>query len=241
MLERHAMSNIFPQPPAPSLQPPSRHDNPFATCWTKPGALAYRFSDVESAEQLVSLLASRKWCSAIVGPHGSGKSTLLEALKPVLAAAGCHIVFVSLHDRERRLPPSVWQDLKHTSEPLDSPRRDKPAGSLPIPRDNRRLLIVDGYEQLSFLERWRVARYCRSQSIGVLVTSHTPVQFPTHIPTLISTAPDRALVSQLVADLANEVSTPITAEDVAASHACHGSNVREIFFDLYDRHEQRRR
>jgi len=37
------------------------------------------------------------------------------------------------------------------------------------------------------------------------------------------------------------VSAEITAEDVAASHACHGSNVREIFFELYRRHERRRR
>jgi hypothetical protein len=44
-----------------------------------------------------------------------------------------------------------------------------------------------------------------------------------------------------VADLCTEVSTPVTQNDVAASHACHGSNVREIFFELYDRHERGRR
>jgi hypothetical protein len=42
------------------------------------------------------------------------------------------------------------------------------------------------------------------------------------------------------------VSTPITSKDIDlkdldASLACHGSNVREIFFDLYDRHERKRR
>jgi hypothetical protein len=37
------------------------------------------------------------------------------------------------------------------------------------------------------------------------------------------------------------VSTTITRADIAASHACHGSNVREILFDLYDRHEAGRR
>ena len=30
----------------------------------------------------------------------------------------------------------------------------------------------------------------------------------------------------------------VTRSDIVASHACHGSNVREIFFDLYDRHER---
>lgn len=246
MLERQSMSNAPLHPPASSLQPPSRHDNPFATCWTKPGALRYHFSDGESAEYLVSQLASRSWCGAIVGPHGSGKSTLLEALKPALAEAGCQVVSVSLHDGERRLPTSVWNDLKcasepHSSEPLGSPQREKPAGSLSNLSKPQRLLIIDGYEQLSCFQRWRFTRYCRGHGIGVLVTSHTPVNFPTQIPTLITIAPDRALVLQLVADLTSEVSIPITPEDVAASHACHGSNVREIFFDLYDRHEQRRR
>jgi hypothetical protein len=37
------------------------------------------------------------------------------------------------------------------------------------------------------------------------------------------------------------MATPITPADVAASHACHGANVREIFFDLYDLHEKMRR
>jgi hypothetical protein len=99
------------------------------------------------------------------------------------------------------------------------------------------LVIIDGYEQLGWLERLRLARYCRRARLGLLVTAHSPRR----IPTLIRLAPDRNLIEQLVADLAARVSTPIKPIDVAASHACHGSNVREIFFDLYDRHERLRR
>jgi hypothetical protein len=44
-----------------------------------------------------------------------------------------------------------------------------------------------------------------------------------------------------VGDLCSELSTTITRADIAASHACHGSNVREILFDLYDCHETGRR
>jgi hypothetical protein len=54
-------------------------------------------------------------------------------------------------------------------------------------------------------------------------------------------APNRSLIEQLVAQLSARTYTPIAAADVAASYACHGSNVREIFFDLYDRHERLRR
>jgi hypothetical protein len=66
------MTCVFLQPPAPSPQPPSRHANPFATCWTRPGALPFRFTNRGTAEQLVAKLATQNWRGAIVGPHGSG-------------------------------------------------------------------------------------------------------------------------------------------------------------------------
>jgi energy-coupling factor transporter ATP-binding protein EcfA2 len=191
---------------------PSRHDNPFATCWTRPGALAFRFVDGQSAQQLVMKLSSQNWWGEIVGPHGSGKSTLLEALKPALVAAGRRVHAITLRAGERILPRDFlnW--------------------------DGCPVLILDGYEQLGWFSRWCLKRRCRRIGAGLLVTSHTP----TGLPTLMRLAPDRQLVTQLVADLCAEVSSSVTPADVAASHACHGSNVREILFDLYDRHERLR-
>ena len=193
---------------------PSRRDNPFATCWTRPGALAFRFSAGQSTEQLVALLAAQNWHGAIIGPHGSGKSTLLAALQPALAAAGWEVLQITLRDAQRRLPP-----------------RFVPCDRCPT------LLVVDGYEQLAWFEQARLKRRCRRAKLGLLVTAHRP----TNVATLIRLAPDRQLVQQLVGNLTAQVSTPLTAEDIAASHACHGSNVREVFFDLYDRHERLRR
>ncbi len=199
--------------------PPSRFDNPFATCWTKPGALTFHFPPGESATQLVTTLASQSWVGAIIGPHGSGKSTLLESLKPRLATAGRSMFDVVLRDGQRRLPQAFLNSI----------------GSLNA--DNNGIMIIDGFEQLGWRDRLFLARYSRRTSTGLLVTAHSPIR----IATLIHLAPNRVLVAQLIRKLCAEVSTPITAEDVAASHACHGSNVREIFFDLYDRHERKRR
>jgi hypothetical protein len=84
------------------------------------------------------------------------------------------------------------------------------------------------------LQRVWLKHRCRRAGVGLLVTSHAP----TGLPTLITLAPDERLIQQLVAILSERSPTPITSTDVAASHACHGSNVREIFFDLYDRHER---
>jgi energy-coupling factor transporter ATP-binding protein EcfA2 len=206
--------------PEPSLArsnyPPSRGLNPFATCWTRPGALPFRFNNGQSVKQLVAKLAAQKWRGAIIGPHGSGKSTLLESLKPAIVATGRSIQAISLRDGQRRLP-SVYLGTN--------------AGN------SNTVIIIDGYEQLAWPARLRLWRHSRSTGTGLLVTSHTPVR----IPMLIRLSPDRELVDRLVTDLCSELPTTITRADIAASHACHGSNVREIFFDLYDRHEERRR
>lgn len=194
---------------------PSRHGNPFATCWTRPGALAFRFAAGQSTAQLVERLAAQNWRGAIIGPHGCGKSTLLETVKPALEAAGRRVQAVALHDGQRHLPRAFYNGWVSA----------------------KTVLFVDGYEQLGWIERWRLARRSRLASVGLLVTSHRPL----HIPTLVCLEAKCDLVQQLVADLCAEVSTLITASDVVASHDCHGSNVREIFFDLYDRHERGRR
>jgi energy-coupling factor transporter ATP-binding protein EcfA2 len=193
--------------------PPSRRDNPFATCWTKPGALAFRFQDDQCAEQLVAKLAAQNWWGQILGPHGSGKSTLLATLKPALAAAGRQFHEIELSDGSRQPPRN-----------LSAPSHDE-------------ILVVDGFEQLNWLMRLQLKRRCRRAGAGLLVTAHVSMG----LPTLVQLSPSRRLIEQLVADLRAQVPSGITGEDLAASHASHGSNVREIFFDLYDRHERLRR
>src|SRR5262245_38338003 len=84
---------------------PSRESNPFATCWTRPGAMPFRFPQNESARTLVANLAAHSWRGAVIGPHGSGKTTLLETLLPALIAAGRTVHMISLHNGQRRLPP----------------------------------------------------------------------------------------------------------------------------------------
>jgi hypothetical protein len=198
------------------LAPPSRIANPFATCWTNPAAIPFHFPNDVTAQGLVNKLMAQQWRGAIVGPHGSGKSTLVEALKPSLRDVGRTIRTIALHDGQRRLP----RDFIHTCTATP--------GSI---------AIVDGYEQLAWSARFNLARRLRAANAGLLITSHAPVR----IPTLIQLTPTRALVEELVNELCHNRTTTITRADIAASHACHGSNVREILFDLYDLFESRRR
>jgi energy-coupling factor transporter ATP-binding protein EcfA2 len=198
---------------------PSRHDNPFATCWTRPGAIEFHFGDGLSARTLVKKLASQRWQGAIIGPHGCGKSTLLETLKQALRASGLEIHSITLQNAQRKLPSEFLPSI------------------VPQARPGISMAIVDGYEQLGWLERMQLASRCRGANCGLLVTAHRP----THLPLLIQLAPDEPLVQRLVAELASQVSTQVTPADVAASFARRGSNVREMLFDLYDRHEALRR
>ncbi|HEX5470638.1 MAG TPA: hypothetical protein VFW73_02070 [Lacipirellulaceae bacterium] len=176
-------------------------------------------------------LAAFDWRGAITGPHGSGKSTLLETLQPALIAAGRRITFISLHNDQHWLP----NDWRHK---IVTASKKKPLAESGTTSDaNNRLIIVDGYEQLAWFERVRLWSCCHRHKFGLLITSHMPVR----LPTLIRLTPNRHLVEQLIEHLCMRVSTDITLADVAASHDCHGSNVREILFDLYDCHERRRR
>jgi energy-coupling factor transporter ATP-binding protein EcfA2 len=221
-------------------RPPSRYDNPFATCWTRPGAIPFLFSAGQCADSLVSKLAATSWWGAVVGPHGSGKSTLLETLKPALVAKGRRLVTISLHDREHRLPSGFVRAIgneKWAGGEPSNPSICRDFAATSSAEVGQPLIIIDGFDQLAWLERFRLMRHCRRGGAGLLVTVHREIG----IPALIHVAPDRHLIEQLVADLCAKVSTPMSAIDVTASHACHGSNVREIFFDLYDRFERRRR
>jgi hypothetical protein len=195
-----------------NIELPSRYANPFATCWTRPGAIAFQFPAGERAEQLVARLATANWRGEIIGPHGSGKSTLVETLKPLLAAAGCSVAVISLRDGQRRLPANFVRKSLASARPL---------------------IVIDGYEQFSWPSRQLLRWCCHRASAGLLVTSHTS----TGLPLLYRTQPSLPLVEQLVSTLTVRTASPLTAADVAASHACHGSNLRELLFALYDRHE----
>jgi hypothetical protein len=200
--------------PCPSPSP--QDSNPFATRFTRPGAIPYWFEAEESVARLIARLRENNGWGQIVGPHGSGKSTLLATLGPVLRAAGQDVVTFVCAEGQRRLP-----DLRQVA-------RDWTA---------RTLVIVDGYEQLSHWSRWRLKRTCRVRGAGLLVTSHQPVGFPP----LVATAADRETTRRLVDHLIRNSGFTIGPEQIDRLFQQHRGNVREILFGLYDLVERQRR
>lgn len=195
---------------------PEPDRNPFSTCYVRPGRLAFRFSERWDASQLTRRLVDQGGWGQVVGPHGAGKSTLLHAWLPQLAGAGRDIVWWTLHAGERQLPAG-WKSAAREWGPST-------------------LVVVDGYEQLSWWSRRQLQSRCRRAGCGLLVTTHHDVG----LPDLVSVRSSLDVVQALVAELTRNMPQRIAAEEVATCYqACQG-NVRELFFALYDLYERRR-
>ncbi len=211
-----------------------RTRNPFASCRVRPGAIPFQFPSHVDAASLVARLQQQKWLGAIVGPHGSGKSTLLAALQPEIERAGRRAVRINLHNGQRQLSPHVLP-LSTLHSPLST-----------------HVLIIDGYEQLSYWSRLQLNWLCRRENCGLLVTSHAP----TRLPTLLRTAVNLDLAERIVGHLLvaspalpahNELDDPndsnryklVDRDDVHTAFTVHHGNLREMLFDLYDLFELR--
>jgi hypothetical protein len=189
---------------------PAAASNPFATRFTRPGAIEFLFQSDESLESLVGKLRDHGWRGQIIGPHGSGKSTLLAALEPKLAEAGREVVRRSLAGGQRYI------DLP----PLFAPTA---------------ILVIDGFEQLSWWSRWKVKAACRRHGTALLVTAHADLG----LPTIFATQPSLELARRLVTRLLPEGDATLTDADVAAAFSQHPNNLREMLFSLYDLYQAR--
>jgi hypothetical protein len=190
-------------------------DNPFSTRHVKPGAIAYLFPPGEDLTALVERLRRNAWWGQLVGPHGSGKSTLLATLLPMLELAGRRLLCFALHDGQRRLP-------------LD------PARSSAV--DASTIVIVDGYEQLSRWNRWRLKRLCRGRGWGLIVSSHAD----TGLPVLMHTTVEIDRAGAIVGRLLGAEQGLLGGDEIAQCFARHRGDMREMLMELYDRYEERR-
>ncbi|WP_439621535.1 hypothetical protein [Gemmata sp.] len=185
--------------------------NPFSTRFTQPGAIPFRFAAADGRAALVPKLEATRGWGQIVGPHGSGKSTLLATLLPALT--GWRVRQVRLDTSHRTLPPDLF----------DPPE----AGSL---------LVIDGFEQLGVLSRFRVKRHCRRHGCGLLVTAHRSVGLPD-----LHRTNAAAHAADLIADLLPpDGEWVLNGFDIAARLRRHRGSLREVLFELYDRWERGR-
>ena len=203
--------------------------NPFSTRKTAPGQIPFIFdkdcdflskNDIEFCA-LYNLLAKSEYRSQILGAHGTGKSTFLAGFVPILEDHGHRVHWVSLHDRQRRLPQEFWQ------------RQQELAGSF---AEKPPIVIVDGYEQLSWMETWKLSRWVRKTGSGLLITSHGRIR---HFPVLFRTKADPDVLRCVIELLFRDQSgvEPPDWPLCLSLFECHQGNLRNVMFDLYDHYE----
>jgi hypothetical protein len=188
--------------------------NPFATRFTRPGAIEFLFPAGDSALALVDRLRAHSWQGEIVGPHGVGKSTLLATLIEPLRSAGRNVVQATLHQDETALPAELdeWRSWGAATQ-----------------------VVVDGYEQLTWWSRRQLARRVRDRQAGLVVTSHAPIG----LPALMTVSPRLEVALQVVRRLTPDEKR-ITNDDIEQTfRSCEG-NIREMLFQLYDLYQVRR-
>src|SRR5436190_6874871 len=157
-------------------QMPNPASNPFATRFTRPGAIPYLFPPGQSAVGLLDVLRNHDWWGEIIGPHGSGKSSLLAELLPLLEAPGRRVEVYSLHQGDRTLPMSKAVVKAWNQETQ---------------------IIVDGYEQLSWWSKRRLQGWAKAHGAGLLITAHEPMG----LPSLFRTQPTLDLARKIVSKL----------------------------------------
>ncbi|MGD9723061.1 MAG: hypothetical protein AB7O59_17180 [Pirellulales bacterium] len=187
--------------------------NPFSTRFVRPGAIEYLFAPGDGAARMIERLSQHGWRGQIIGPHGVGKSTLLASLLQPLSDAGRPAQIVVLHNGQRQLP-GEWQTAVRAT--------------------GAKIVVVDGYEQLGRLARWRLNARCRRAGWGLLITAHRDMG----LPTVAQLQPSAVMAHRVVERLVGADVSPAWVAD--AWLACEG-NVREMLFLLYDRHERSRR
>ncbi len=193
--------------------------NPFSTRFIQPGAISYERFDggtvTELAERFLKLPSKR---GIIIGPHGSGKSTLVASLVSKLPSI---------------VPKSKIHSLRFST--------DKSAAKYLITSVNEwsphSIAILDGYEQLRFGSRFRVAWLARARSISILATAHRPVRgFETIWETSVNESSSQWVVEQLLRQsaLSSGANELLQSDAWSRSRAKHGQNLRESLFDMYD-------
>ena len=156
----------------------------------------------------------------IIGPHGSGKSTLIESFAEYLELTGFTVIKETLHNSQRR----ISQSLTGTFSVLPDRSPDTP------PKNT--LLILDGFEQLSFLNKIRVIRLCRRKNLGILITAHSPQAFAG--PVLYRTKTSADTLQKIVSYLIGE-SRFVPGESLLSDlRQKHKKNIRAILDGLYD-------
>ena len=190
-----------------------RFINPFETRWIRPDEMGFLCPAGQSIPNLLHQICAEDQTYEIIGPHGAGKTTLAHSLLQHARDQGITGKLI------RCGKSRISKRLFHPLEP----------GSL---------VILDEYEQLSFLQRRKAQRLARGMQLRLVLIGHQTHGFQP----LLTLMPDLETMQTIVARLQqNQSFVPlITEDDIARLFSQHAPDCREMLFACYDLYHQRR-
>ena len=99
------------------------------------------------------------------------------------------------------------------------------------------IVIVDGYEQLSRWNRWRLQWLCRRRGWGLIVSSHRD----TGLPDLLRVSVDLDRAERDCPPPARHGTCLDRRRRTARCFTRHRGDLREMLMELYDVYEERKR
>ena len=127
--------------------------NPFASRHVE--SLPFRHPD-RSFEEIMAHLNALNYRASIVGPEGSGKTTLLETIGKNLRQDGYKTVFIRFNEKNKKIKKDLF-------------------GRIPKKKAARHVLLIDGVEQLSWLD-WKLFCLHTTNAGAMIITSHAQSQ-----------------------------------------------------------------
>ena len=200
---------------------PDWPSNPFSTRFLSPGQLSFVGLNDQTLNRIAEKLIQQNGNGQIVGPHGTGKTTLTFELQKRIA---------SLNNTNTN-----YRFVRKTVGPRQTIRTSQPvAESSP---HSKNILVLDGVELLSWLQRLALIKTCQRKRIGLLVTAHRPVW---GLPVLVSTKPDRSQFEAIVRQLTRECDFQISTDRLNELYTNNNGNIREALMSCYDDFEASR-
>ena len=200
---------------------PDWTSNPFSTRFLSPGQLSFVGLDDQMLDRLVEKLIQQNGNGQIVGPHGTGKTTLTFELQKRVDR---------LNDSDTN-----YRFVRKTVGPRRTIRTSNPVAE--FKPHSKTILVLDGVELLSWLQRLAMIKTCQRKRIGLLVTSHRPVW---GLPILVSVKPDRSQLEAIVHQLTRDCDFQIPTERLDELYTNSDGNIREALMSCYDEFEANR-
>lgn len=229
-------------------------ENPFSAHRIRPGAIPYLFShednstDITRLDHLIDCWKSSGYVGQIVGPHGCGKTTLAYSIAK--RAKEHHQQSFdnawSITIRKKSFAPSSnrtskvdWLTLNgfDVKTSLVAGERSSRLVETGSKLSTANILMIDGIERLSILQRTLMLRSLASRQIPTLLTVHRVFRETPFValkwPVLFRVGSDVKVFTKVVNSLTGPPFS-IPASKVESTFKAANGNFRDSLMSLYD-------